>query len=288
MIRRMTRPMGEPAPRRGTIAALVVALLAGAAPGHAANKDIERLQLQVATLQSQIGDLVRVHEDSVKELRRLNELLAEQNASLKKTLQEQRVQEEANAAALRDLGERLSELNEKYQSLKAVPPPVVATDASGFPPAAPAVPGNASPPPFGASPAPSPAAPAPVPVSAPAPRELYSQAYADFARGNYDLAVQGFTEYIKNYPGTDFTDNAQYWVGECLYGKKQYNEAIEAWNTLFRDYPSSDKLPDARVKKGMALERLGRRSQALVEYRFVIDRFPNSPAARIARERLNP
>src|SRR5262249_47753927 len=169
----------------------------------------------------------------------------------------------------------------------------VATDASGLPPVA----GPGTVPPVGASPAPVPspgvpgASPAPAPgaaAAAPAPRELYSQAYADFARGNYDLAIQGFTEYIKNYPGTDFTDNAQYWIGECLYGKKQYNEAIEAWNTLFRDYPSSDKLPDARVKKGMALERLGRRSQALVEYRFVIDRFPNSPAARIARERLNP
>ena len=55
-----------------------------------------------------------------------------------------------------------------------------------------------------------------------------------------------------------------------------------------RDYPASDKLPDARVKKGMALERLGRRSQALVEYRFVVDRYPNSEAARMARERLNP
>ena len=46
-------------------------------------------------------------------------------------------------------------------------------------------------------------------------------------------------------------------------------------------------MPDGRVKKGMALERLGRRSQALVEYRYVVDRYPTSPAARIARERLN-
>ena len=48
------------------------------------------------------------------------------------------------------------------------------------------------------------------------------------------------------------------------------------------------KLPDGRVKKGMALERLGRKSQALVEYRYVVDRYPNSQAARIARERLTP
>ena len=123
---------------------------------------------------------------------------------------------------------------------------------------------------------------------APAPRELYSQAYADFARGNYDLAIQGFNEYIKNYPNTDFTDNAQYWIGECLYGKKQFAEAIEAWNVLFRDYANSDKLPDARVKKGMALEKVGRRSQALIEYRYVMDKFPGTQAARIARERLTP
>ena len=73
-----------------------------------------------------------------------------------------------------------------------------------------------------------------------------------------------------------------------LQQKKQFAEAIEAWNVLFRDYTSSDKLPDARVKKGMALEKLGRRSQALVEYRYVMDRFPNTQAARIARERLTP
>ncbi len=157
--------------------------------------------------------------------------------------------------------------------------------AAAFPPSsasAPgAVPGTAQAPPAATSPT-APGAYA----SVPAPRELYSQAYADYARGNYDLAVAAFQEYIRSYPGTDFTDNAQYWIGECLYGKKLFTEAVEAWNVLFRDYPASDKLPDARVKKGMALEKLGRRSQALVEYRFVIDKFPNSPAARIAREKM--
>ena len=89
--------------------------------------------------------------------------------------------------------------------------------------------------------------------------------------------MQGFSEYLRAYPGTDFSDNAQYWIGECLYGKKMYAESIEAWNTLLKDFPTSDKLPDARVKKGMALERLGRRSQALVEYRYVVDRYPTLP-----------
>ena len=68
----------------------------------------------------------------------------------------------------------------------------------------------------------------------------------------------------------------------------QYEDAIASWNQLLRDFPSSDKVPDARVKKGMALESLGRRSQALLEYRYVLDRYPNAPAARVARQKLNP
>jgi tol-pal system protein YbgF len=269
---------------RRTATALFAAVLLAAGPATAANKDIERLAMQIATLQGQLAEVQRAAEESRAELRRLTELIAEQNALLKKSVADRRQQDETVAAGLKDLGDRVAEVNEALDAIKAQATPLLtplpAADAApaGSPSTAPGTPGGAA----GPSPVAPPAGPAP------APRELYSQAYADFARGNYDLAVQGFTEYIRNYPDTDFTDNAQYWIGECLYGKKMYAEATEAWNTLFKDYPASDKVPDARVKKGMALERLGRKSQALVEYRYVVDRYPNSQAARIARERLTP
>jgi len=251
--------------------ALSTALLALPGAASAASKDIERLQIQIQGLAGQIADLQRLSEDSLREIRRLNEALAEQNSVLKKGLQDQRVQDEAAQTTLRELSERLAVLGERFQALQAAPLPP-ALPPGGDDVAAPA-PGAS--PPAGAG-------------SAPPPRELYSQAYADFARGNYDLAVQAFEEYLRNYPQTDFSDNAQYWIGECYYGKQRYQEAVDAWNVLLRDYPASDKLPDARVKKGMALERLGRKSQALLEYRYVVERFPNTQAARIAREKLNP
>ena len=254
--------------RRIVFASLALAL---AAPAWAVNKDIERLQIQVADLQRQIGDLIRMAEDNQAEIRRLNESLADQNALLKKQAQDRRVQDEAMQSALRDVTDRMSELGERLQALAAAPAavaPAVGTAAS---------PADGAP---GTLPAPT--------AAAPPPRELYSQAYADYARGNYDVAIQGFTEYLRNYPSTDFSDNAQYWIGESYYGKKAYGDAIAAWDTLVRVYPSSDKLPDARVKKGMALEKMGRRRDALREYRYVLDRYPNSPAARIARDHLNP
>jgi len=255
--------------KRTVFAASMLAIVLPAAPASAANKDMERLQVQIAALQGQIADVQRRSAENVAELRRLTELVAEQNALLKRGLDEERLRDEAVAASLKDLGDRIAEVMERLDALR------VAGNV-----ATPVEPGS------GLGPEGPDGGEAGVPV--PAPRELYSQAYADFARGNYDLAIQGFAEYMKNYPGTDFTDNAQYWIGECLYGKKEYEEAIEAWNALFRDFEDSDKVPDGRVKKGMALERLGRRSQALVEYRYVVDRYPASPAARIARERLTP
>jgi tol-pal system protein YbgF len=237
-----------------------------------ANKDIERLQIQVAGLQGQLASLQRTVEDQTREIRRLNEQLAEQNAFEKRAIQDQRTQGEALQTTIKELTDRLGEVSERLLALRGT------VNAQG---PGPATGGDATP---GA-----PSSDAPVRSAAPPPpRELYSQAYADFARGNFDLAIQGFQEYLKAYPDTDFSDNAQYWIGEALYGKQSYSDAIEAWKALIRDFPSSDKLPDARVKMGMAWEKLGRRSQALAEYRFVIDRYPNSPAARIAREKLNP
>ncbi len=277
-------------------AALLAVVALWPAAAAAANKDMERLQLQVATRQSMLGDIQRSADDTRKEVQRLNEVIAEQNAMLQKATTDRRAQDEANATTLRELNDRIGELAEAIQALRAsaiiAPPPGPAQPSASVPPtgsAAPGTPGSPAAAGNGAVPASGGPVNPTTPVGPPpAPRELDSQAYADYARGNYDLAIQGFQEYIRNYPNTDFTDNAQYWIGESLYGKKMYTEAIEAWNALFRDYPSSDKLPDARVKKGMALERLGRRSQALVEYRYVIDRFPNTQAARIAREHLNP
>jgi tol-pal system protein YbgF len=252
---------------------IVGLLLAVAGPLAAASKDIERLQLQLANLEGQVAELKREADDSLKELRRLNESLADQNASLKKTVQDQRVQQESLQTALRDVGERLGVLAERFQTLQ--PPPIsYAAPSPGAP---------------GPSVGPSPGIPAnPPPAGSPAPRELYSQAYADYARGNYDLAIQGFQEYLKNYPSTDFSDNAQYWIGECLYGKQRYVDALDAWKKLIHDFPSSDKLPDAHYKMGVTLERLGRRSQALIEYRYVVDRYPNSEAGHRARDKLNP
>lgn len=119
-----------------------------------------------------------------------------------------------------------------------------------------------------------------------APQELYQRAYDDYLRGNYDLAIEEFDEYLAHFPNTDLADNATYWIGESYYRQGKYRQAIEQFDKVLRRYPRSDKVPGALLKKGYAYLELGERSQGIVQLQYVIREHPSSDEAKIARDRL--
>jgi len=257
----------QPAASVRLILFTILCALAFPSLARADKKEFLALTQQIATLQGQVAEADQARLDAQKDLKKIMDILIEQSAVLKKLQQDMKIQDERAMVAIRDQQERLSEISDRLRTSAAVPQPPAggAPSASGTP---------------GATQSPTPSTPA-IP-----PRDLYQQAYSDFARKNYDLSIQGFQEYLRLYRDTDLADNAQYWIGECLQAQGKYEDAVTAFNALLRDFIDSDKIPDARYKKGVALEALGRKSQAVLEYRFVVERFPNSPAARLAREKL--
>ena len=58
------------------------------------------------------------------------------------------------------------------------------------------------------------------------PTQMYQAAYLDYTKGNYDMAIQGFREFLKAFPDAEFSGNAQYWVGESLYSLGKYEDAL--------------------------------------------------------------
>ncbi|HBL27117.1 MAG TPA: tol-pal system protein YbgF, partial [Acidobacteria bacterium] len=118
------------------------------------------------------------------------------------------------------------------------------------------------------------------------PQSLYNAAYNDYLRGKYDLAFQGFDEYLKNFPGTDLADNATYWIGECFYRQRRYRQAVDQFEAVLSRYPRSDKSASALLKKGYALIELGDRTQGVAQLRQVVRQYPTSDEANLARQRL--
>jgi tol-pal system protein YbgF len=118
------------------------------------------------------------------------------------------------------------------------------------------------------------------------PQQLYNTAYLDISKGNYGLARQGFQEFLRLFPESNLSDNAQYWLAESYYAENNYQQAISEFKKVIEDYPQGDKKSAALLKIGFSFQNLGDDLNARKNLNQVITGYPNSEEAKIARERL--
>jgi tol-pal system protein YbgF len=118
------------------------------------------------------------------------------------------------------------------------------------------------------------------------PDQLFAAAYGDYSRGNYDLAISEFRQYVETYPTSEMADNAQYWIGECYYSKKMLSEAVAEFDKVMQMFPKGDKVPGARFKKAIALIEMGQQDAGRAELTALIRLFPRSSEAALARQQL--
>ena len=139
-------------------------------------------------------------------------------------------------------------------------------------------------------------------TSAPGPpaADLYQAAYTDFSKGNYPLAIEQFQEFLRREPESNLADNAQYWIGEARLAiarahanrgesekaRQGIEQAVQEFRKVIVNYPRGDKAPTALYKEALALLELKQRSLALARLQYLLDNFPQSEEAPLARERL--
>ena len=268
-------------------APLVGALVLG---GCVSGSDIERLHQHINDVQKQV-DTVSRQSSSKDEVAKLNDNLTKQAATLLRsnadigTRFEELIREmQTLAGKLEDANRRLAQLSQQIADtsgrLAVSPgqggivlagPPTGQTVTINPPGPGGATSGVGNPPPTGRG---------------PSAADLFAQASADYQRGQYDLARQGFEEYLQTYSKTDLSDDAAYWIGECYAAQKKPREAIAAWDRLFKLYPQSDKSAAGHLKRGLAHLELGEKAQSIVQLQFVVHEYPGSDEAKSARQRL--
>jgi len=118
-------------------------------------------------------------------------------------------------------------------------------------------------------------------------RQLYDSAYLDLTRGNYQLALMEFRDFLRRFPDTDLADNAQYWVGEAYYTQGQYAQSIEEFLKVVNEYPDTDKVAAAYLKTAYSFRGLGDLPTARRYLRYLMDRYPDAEEAQLAREALS-
>lgn len=251
---------------------LPIALAAVTLGGCVSGSDFERLERQVADLQDEITALRR-QASSKEEVSELNESLREQTDRLLRTSADV-------AARVGEVDERMQNMQGSIEQTNYRIDRLVQQVAQAERNIELLRSGQSTGDALGGEVTVTP------PVAGSDPVQLYQSAYQDYQRGNYDLAIAGFREFVEDNPQSDLADNAAYWIGESLYSQRNYPQAIEQFNRVINAYPRSDKIPAALLKKGLAYIELGERAQAIVQLQYVVHEHPQSSEASLARQRL--
>lgn len=149
------------------------------------------------------------------------------------------------------------------------------------------------------SPAPSPSGGARSPGDGTA-EESYKAAYLDFTKGNYTLAIAEFREFVRRHPDASQADGAQYWIGESYFSmgraaasagqaekaREALEQSVQEFRKVFVNYPRGRQVPTALYKEALALVELKQVKVAQARLRYLVDNFPQSEEAPLARERL--
>ena len=118
-------------------------------------------------------------------------------------------------------------------------------------------------------------------------REAYQSAFDLLKSGRYEDAAKEFTGFLAAYPTGEYTDKAQYWLGEAYYVTRAFEPALEEFHKLVQTHPDSAKVSHALLKIGYIQDELGDKEAAVKSLNELIERFPSTTAARLATERLH-
>ena len=123
-------------------------------------------------------------------------------------------------------------------------------------------------------------------VVLPQPGALYRRGYVLYHQGEYARAEEALGSFLLAEPNSPHADNARYWIGECRYARGLYHDAIEAFREVIDRHPGGGKASHALYKIALSFERLGETGEMQQTLHDLLERFPESDVAPLARSRL--
>ena len=116
------------------------------------------------------------------------------------------------------------------------------------------------------------------------PRGDYNRAFNLIKKRKYAEAEAEFKAFISRYPKSALSGNAQYWLGETYFARKQDKKAADAFLRGYTRFRTSAKAPDSLLKLGITLARLGQKDAACAAFDEMRIEFPRTP--RNTRDRV--
>lgn len=137
----------------------------------------------------------------------------------------------------------------------------------------------------GTTPQVQPAAGGSAAATAGSPDQMYEEAFKKMQDGDYAGAERGFKSFLQRNAQHKLAGNAQYWLGESYYARRDYQNALTAFAEGYKVHKGSSKGPDNLLKLGITMAALGRKSDACTVFARFNQDYPR--ATDLQRRRID-
>jgi tol-pal system protein YbgF len=116
--------------------------------------------------------------------------------------------------------------------------------------------------------------------------EIYTSAQTALRTGGLTAARMGFQLVVESYPNDPLTPEARYYLADILEQEGDREAAVVAFLAVQEYHPSAPRVPDALYRAASLQLQLGNREDARSLFDRVVNTWPESGAASLAREAL--
>lgn len=121
--------------------------------------------------------------------------------------------------------------------------------------------------------------------SAPSAEQMYETSLGQLRLGSAGTARTGFRELLRAHPTSERAPDALYYIGQS-FETENADSALAYYDQVTRNHPDSPRAASAYYHIGLIRERATRNAEAREAYQRVVDNYPNSDEAALARDRL--
>lgn len=118
------------------------------------------------------------------------------------------------------------------------------------------------------------------------PEAVYHKAYQKILDNDFEGAEKAFRAFLKENPKHKLAENAQYWLAESYYSRGDWQRSILEFDKVIKGWPKGDKTAAALLKQGFGFDKLGSKKESRVLLEQVVEKYPKSDEAELARKRL--
>lgn len=115
---------------------------------------------------------------------------------------------------------------------------------------------------------------------------LYQGGVSQYNRGNLRAARIAFQQVLDNYPNDPLAPDARFYLGNIQEQEGDREEALATFLEIQTLHPTAARVPEALLRAGLIQIDLGREDEAEATLERVVNTYPDSPAADLARDAL--